>query len=138
MGTAILLASVIVAAIISMALFMYTFLLVSNFFSDEAKAMAEGKVTRAAWRKRSALLISASSIAFFGLLVLTIYGVQSVTERLLHKVGDARQARYEACLERTTAEVCEIHWVQLPKSDSDVGTELVITPDGKIGMGLGL
>lgn len=58
------------------------------------------------------------------------------------KARDAeRQARYVACLERTTPAVCELHLVRFPTSSSSSsgdGVGLVISPEGKIGIGIGL
>ena len=138
MGSSILIASTIVAAVVCFGLFSYIVLRVTNFTSDEKAAIAKGKVSRAAWRKRSALVVGANTAVFFGLLVISIYGLQVFKERLLQANLDARQATYDACLERTSAEVCEIHWVRFPKSGSDSGSSFVISPNGKIGLGLDL
>jgi len=128
----------VVAGIVCFLLLGQLFHLAVNFF-DEEQTVASGKSARQQQRRRSAGIIAGCSLAFFGLLVGTIYGAQSYRSKMKLLDQQARGARYEACLGRTTAEVCEIHWVQLPKpGSSGDGPTLVITPDGKIGTGLGL
>ena len=89
--------------------------------------------------KIAALLLS-GICSFIVLGAMGVTGLDAVRERSSIADREARSTRYEECLARTTAEVCEVHWIRLPKptKDGGGGPSLVIAPDGKIGMGVGL
>ena len=88
------------------------------------------------------IIVAVGIIAFAVLFTLMVAAplLERKAERQAVRDRAAREQRYEECLTRTTPEVCEIHWVVLPRPSGDSGfdPQLVITPDGKVGIGMGL
>ena len=78
------------------------------------------------------ILISVLLVAAMG------FGMSKLAERKA-RIDDAnRQARYEACLTRTTPAVCELHLVRFPSADSSANVPgITISTDGKVGIGVG-
>ena len=73
------------------------------------------------------------------LLVIAVgAGMFKLAERKA-RIDDAnRQARYDACLTRTTPAVCELHLVRFPSANSSADTPgIMISTDGKVGVGVG-
>ena len=72
------------------------------------------------------------------LVVAMGVGASKFAERKA-RIDDAnRQARYDACLTRTTPAVCELHLVRFPSANSSADTPgIMISTDGKVGIGVG-
>ena len=100
------------------------------------------------FRERPAFVFGAAFVitaAFMACMiaVLSAYMIvkkEKEAERMEIEDRAAREQRYEECLTRTTPEICEIHWVRFPRSsdDSGGGPAAVITPEGKVGIGVRL
>ena len=93
------------------------------------------------WRRwtRIAAFAVAGIVSFFVLFGVGLSGIQRAAGHRDESGRQARQALYDACLERTTPEVCEVHWVQQSGRRGDESAPaLVIAPNGKVGTVLGL
>jgi len=137
MFVAMVITSCILGLFGSSALMLIGFMLIGAFGSDKENAIRKGAVSIAGWQRRRVWQIGACLLGTFLGFSFSLYGVSWLSQLTARNEKVKRQARYEACLERNSSEVCEIHWVVMPtaKTDSDDPT-LVIMPDGKFGFGL--
>ena len=71
-------------------------------------------------------------------LASIVIGMVKIADVVAERRDLARQERYEACLTRTTPAVCELHLVRFPSAESSQGGQgIVISPDGRVGVGIG-
>ena len=80
------------------------------------------------------------NIILLGFLFVAVFmiGLFKLIDHARERREEARQARYQACLTRTTPAVCELHLVHFPTADSSSGGPgIVISPTGQVGIGVG-